>query len=511
MAAATLPAAIEEWTQEQRDSLLVIAKRTLAGYGKYSFSREFIARHVDDFVQDALLQAWVSQQDPEAEALRIYNPAGFVSFKVVQLALDRAKGEKLRLDRAAPEGTGVDEQGAFQTAAERISDPIRTDEVHELVEQLQATKLAMAQLPQRQRVAFVKCQLEGRSQDEVAKDLSETSPKPVTRKAVERLVANARVSLSAAFSKVASGAFCEEQRRLLDLVEKGWATPEQAQEAHAHLRDCSQCAQVRAFARFERNAGLAAITLPGLSVSHDAPATAVGLFGSVQHLAATIGERARDLAARVWPFGGTEAGGAAVGTVTTTKAVIAICVAAGGTGACTKMLSPAPRDAKPSLYKEQSSQRGATAQESAPVPAVGAEPAIEATVSPSPAAEVRSAHSEAGKSRPNASHRLISSQSAPSGSSSSSRQASPQEFGFEGTPSSSAGSGSSSGGPPNATSSAVSRSTAISDSGASATPAPSTTVSSGGGSSVNQTSGSAGSGGGGSSASQAQGEFGLSP
>ena len=100
---ATLPSAIEEWTQEQRDSLLVIAKRTLAGYGKYQFSSEFIARHVDDLVQDALLQAWASQCDPDAEALRITNPAGFVSFRVVQLAMDRARSEKRRLERSAPE------------------------------------------------------------------------------------------------------------------------------------------------------------------------------------------------------------------------------------------------------------------------------------------------------------------------------------------------------------------------------------------------------------------------
>ncbi|HWB70545.1 MAG TPA: hypothetical protein VG518_11265, partial [Solirubrobacterales bacterium] len=159
---AALPEAIEEWTQEQRDALLVIAERTLRGYRKFRFSSEFISRHVDDFVQDALLQAWVSQQDPEAEALRIYNPAGFVSFKVVQLALDKAKGEKVRLERAAPDGAGIENTGSSPSAVERVSDPVRTDEVAELVEHLQATKLAMSQLSERQRVAFVKCQLEGR-------------------------------------------------------------------------------------------------------------------------------------------------------------------------------------------------------------------------------------------------------------------------------------------------------------------------------------------------------------
>jgi RNA polymerase sigma factor (sigma-70 family) len=211
-AVATLPSAIEEWTQEQRDSLLVIAKRTLAGYGRYHFSREFIARHIDDLVQDALLQAWASQQDPDTEAPRVRNPAGFVSFKVVQLALDRARAEKRRLERTAPEELGSDQHDSFQTAVERVSDPIRPDQTHEWVEHLQATKLAMAQLPERQRVAFVKCQLEGRSQCEVARELSKADGRPVTRKAVERLVASARAGLSVAFSKVASGAFCEESR-----------------------------------------------------------------------------------------------------------------------------------------------------------------------------------------------------------------------------------------------------------------------------------------------------------
>jgi RNA polymerase sigma factor (sigma-70 family) len=294
-AIAVLPNAMEEWTQDQRDSLLVIAKRTLAGYGKYQFSREFIARHVDDFVQDALLQAWVSQQDPEAEALRVYNPAGFVSFRVVQLALDKAKGERRRLERAAPERVEADEPSAFQTAAERVSDPVRVDEAHELMEHLEATKLAMAQLPERQRVAFVKCQLEGRSQAEVASELSKGSQRSVSRKAVERLVANARVGLSVAFAKVASGAFCEEQRQLLELVEEGLATPQQEQQARAHLKDCSQCTQVRAFARLERDAGLAARKLPGL----DTPASTtagVGLLDSLQQLTNTVGERARNLA-----------------------------------------------------------------------------------------------------------------------------------------------------------------------------------------------------------------------
>jgi len=200
-AVAGLPEAIEEWTQEQRDSLLVIAKRSLAGYCKSRFSHEFIARHIDDFVQDALLQAWVSQQEPDADGSPIYNPAGFVSFKVVQLALDKARGERRRLERSAPEGTGDEPH----QAAESISDPILTDEVHELTEELEATKLAMAQLPERQRVAFVRCQLEGRSQAEVARELSESGGRVVTRKAVERLVANARVNLSIAYSKVAAG------------------------------------------------------------------------------------------------------------------------------------------------------------------------------------------------------------------------------------------------------------------------------------------------------------------
>ncbi len=205
MAVAALPEAIEEWTQEQRDSLLVIARRTLSGYCRSRFSREFIARHIDDFVQDALLQAWVSQQDPEADTAPVQNPAGFVSFKVVQLALDKARGERRRLERSVPEGVGAGCQEPLQAAAERVSDPIRTDEVHELAEHLEATKLAMAQLPERQRVAFVKCQLEGRSQAEVARELSEADGRPVTRKAVERLVANARVNLSIAFSRIAAG------------------------------------------------------------------------------------------------------------------------------------------------------------------------------------------------------------------------------------------------------------------------------------------------------------------
>jgi len=200
-AVAGLPEAIEEWTQEQRDSLLVIAKRTLAGYCRSRFSREFIARHIDDFVQDALLQAWVSQQNPDADGSHVHNPAGFVSFKVVQLALDKAKGERRRLERSVADGSGAEPL----EAAEMVSDPIRTDEVHELTEELEATKLAMAQLPERQRVAFVRCQLEGRSQAEVARELGESGGRPVTRKAVERLVANARVNLSIAYSKVAAG------------------------------------------------------------------------------------------------------------------------------------------------------------------------------------------------------------------------------------------------------------------------------------------------------------------
>jgi DNA-directed RNA polymerase specialized sigma24 family protein len=294
-AVAVLPDEIEDWTQEQRNSLLTIAKRTLAGYGKYQFSKEFIARHVDDFVQDALFQAWVSQRDPKAEALRVYNPAGFVSFKVVQLALDKAKGERYRLERAAPEGVGAEEQGVFQTAAERVSDPVRVDEAHEVMEHLEATKLAMSQLPERQRVAFVRCQLEGRSQAEVARELSESSGQSVSRKAVERLVANARISLSAAFAKVASGAFCEEQRELLELADSGKASTEQAQRAHAHLRDCSQCAQVRAFARYERAAGLGDCALPELGPPDTTVATA-GLLRNVRQWTATAGERMRGVA-----------------------------------------------------------------------------------------------------------------------------------------------------------------------------------------------------------------------
>ena len=294
MAVAVLPDEIEDWTQEQRNSLLMIAKRTLAGYGKYQFSHEFIARHVDDFVQDALLQAWVSQRDPEAEALRVHNPAGFVSFKVVQLALDKAKGERYRLERAAPEGF-AEELGAFQTASERVSDPVRVDEAHEVMEHLEATKLAMSQLPERQRVAFVRCQLEGRSQAEVARELSESSGQSVSRKAVERLVANARVSLSAAFAKVASGAFCEEQRELLELADSGKANSEQANRAHAHLKDCSQCAQVRAFARYERAAGLGNRVSPELDPPDPTAATA-GLLRNVKQWTATAGERMRGVA-----------------------------------------------------------------------------------------------------------------------------------------------------------------------------------------------------------------------
>ena len=310
---AVLSNQIEDWTQEQRNSLLLIAKRTLAGYGKYQFSREFIARHVDDFVQDALLQAWASQQDPETEALRVYNPAGFVSFKVIQLALDKAKGEKRRLDRAAPEGV-ADESSAFQTAAERISDPVRVEEAHEVMEHLEATKLAMGQLPERQRAAFVKCQLEGRSQSEVARELSKESGRSVSRKAVERLVANARAGLAAAFAKVASGALCEEQRQLLELADEGLANPEQAHEAHAHLKDCSQCAQVRAFARFERDAALAS--------AGTAPApNGAGVLDAFQHWTANAGERVREAATQVWRFGeGPRAPGTSMVAASATKA-----------------------------------------------------------------------------------------------------------------------------------------------------------------------------------------------
>jgi DNA-directed RNA polymerase specialized sigma24 family protein len=500
MAIAALPEAIEEWTQEQRDSLRVIAERTLAGYGKYSFSREFIARHVDDFVQDALLQAWASQRDPEAEALRVHNPAGFVSFKVVQLALDKAKGEKVRLDRSAPQRIEADDQGGFQTAAERVSDPIRTDEVHEMVEQLQATKLAMAQLPERQRVALVKCQLEGHSQTEVAKELSATTGQKVSRKAVERLVANARVSLSVAFSKVASGAFCEEQRRLLKRVEAGLATPEQAREAHSHLEDCSQCVQVRAFARFERNAGLAAVSLPGFGFGGSDPtAVSGGLLGSLQHFAGAVGERARDLAARAWPFGGgTEAGGAAAGTATTTKAIVALCVAASGTGACTKVLSP-PSHAKPPLHR-QSRPQSSAARESASVSTIASLQMTEAAASSSPEAGKRPAGDEGAKPKGQhaASHRASSSTS-PSG------QAVHQEFGFEGTPSSAAGSG---GGSSEATPSAVGHSAAVSSGGASEAAAASPSPSS---SSAASPSPAPSASAGGGSAGQPQQEFGLSP
>lgn len=310
---AVLPNQIEDWTQEQRNSLLLIAKRTLAGYGKYQFSREFIARHIDDFVQDALLQAWASQQDPEAEALRVYNPAGFVSFKVIQLALDKAKGEKRRLDRAAPEGV-IDESSTFQTAAERISDPVCVEDAHEVMEHLEATKLAMAQLPERQRAAFVKCQLEGRSQSEVARELSRESGRSVSRKAVERLVANARAGLAAAFAKVASGALCEEQRLLLELADEGLADPEQEHQAHAHLKDCSHCAQVRAFARFERDAGLAATgTAPAAG-----PAPGGSVLDAFQHWKASAGERVREVATQVRRIGeGAQAAGIPIGAIPT--------------------------------------------------------------------------------------------------------------------------------------------------------------------------------------------------
>jgi DNA-directed RNA polymerase specialized sigma24 family protein len=499
MAIAALPEAIEEWTQEQRDSLRVIAERTLVGYGKYSFSREFIARHVDDFVQDALLQAWASQRDPEAEALRVHNPAGFVSFKVVQLALDKAKGEKVRLDRSAPKRIEADGPGGFQAAAERVSDPIRTDEVHEMVEQLQATKLAMAQLPERQRVALVKCQLEGHSQTEVAKELSATTGQKVSRKAVERLVANARVSLSVAFSKVVSGAFCEEQRRLLKRVEAGLATPEQAREAHSHLEDCSQCVQVRAFARFERNAGLAAVSLPGFGFGESDPtAVSGGLLGSLQHFAGAIGERARDLATRAWPFGGgTEAGGAAAGTVTTTKAIVALCVAASGTGACTKVLSPPSHDAKPPLHR-QSRPQGAVARESASVSTIASVQMTEAAASSSSETGKRPVGD--GGAKPKGQHVQGPVSHQASSSTSTSGQAADQEFGFEGAPSSTAGSG---GGSSEATPSAVGHSAAVSSGGASETAAASPSPSS---SSPAPTASA-----GGDSAGQPQQEFGLSP
>jgi RNA polymerase sigma factor (sigma-70 family) len=498
--AAALPDAIEEWTQEQRDSLLVIAERTLASYGKYRFSHDFIDRHVDDFVQDALLQAWVSQQDPEAEALRIYNPAGFVSFKVIQLALDKAKGEKVRLERAAPEGIGAEAQGAAPSAVERVSDPLRTDEVAELVEHLQATKLAMSQLSERQRVAFVKCQLEGRSQTEVAEELSERGEQPVTRKAVERLVANARVSLSVAFSKVVSGAFCEEQRKLLELVDSGWATPEQEQQAHSHLEDCSQCAQVRAFERFERDAGLAAITLPGFGITQQA-ASASGLFGTVQHLAGAAGERARELASRAWPFGdGTQAGGAAMGTVTTTKAIVAICLAAGGAGACVKAISDKPHDPQPVVHEQRApAMAGAAAPPLAEyVPPSEVEATSLSGTGASALIRARQSHLHTA-SRPVASRPTSSTSSTPTNKAEQTQQ----EFGFEGSPT-----GSGSGGESSSTASATSRSTA----------APSTTTT-GGAATTNQTvaptststssggGGGSGSGGGGGGGSQQ--EFGL--
>ncbi|HWB70502.1 MAG TPA: sigma factor-like helix-turn-helix DNA-binding protein, partial [Solirubrobacterales bacterium] len=426
---------------------------------------------------------------------RIYNPAGFVSFKVVQLALDKAKGEKVRLERAAPEGAGVENTGAAPSAVERVSDPVLTDEVAELVEHLQATKLAMSQLSERQRVAFVKCQLEGRSQTEVAQELSEPGKRPISRKAVERLVANARVSLSVAFSKVASGAFCEEQRKLLELVEKGWATPEQEAQAHTHLEDCSHCAQVRAFERFERDAGLAAITLPGFGVTH-ATGAGAGLLGSAQHLAGAVGERARELAMRAWPFGdGTEAGGAAMGTVTTTKAIVAICIAAGGAGACVKAIAPKHHDPKPVVHEQKHQPAPPQA-----VATVTAEPAPAGEVlaaSSSSAEEARKAAAARAAKQQRARQRAARSAKASSPASSTASTAAPaqQEFGFEGG-SSSSGSGSSGA---SSSSPAVSSSSASSGSSSTQAPAPSPAPTSGG-------SGGGGSGGGGS---QSQQEFGL--
>jgi hypothetical protein len=114
------------------------------------------------------------------------------------------------------------------------------------------------------------------------------------------LVANARVGLAAAFAKVASGAFCEEQRHLLDLADEGLAKPEQEFEAHAHLKDCSQCAQVRAFARFEREVrrrARGADPAPGPSPHPGA------MLDAVQHWTASAGERVREVATHVRRFG----------------------------------------------------------------------------------------------------------------------------------------------------------------------------------------------------------------
>jgi hypothetical protein len=323
--------------------------------------------------------------------------------------------------------------------------------------------------------------------------LSETGEQPVTRKAVERLVANARVSLSVAFSKVASGAFCEEQRKLLELVEGGWATPEQEQRAHVHLEDCPQCAQVRAFARFERDAGLAAITLPGFGASHSA--TATGLLGSVQHVAGGAGERAREFVARVWPFSsGTEAGGAAMGTVTTTKAIVALCLAAGGTGACVKAFSEVHHNPKPPPHKQQASAQ----QASASVPVTEAEAPSEATTSPSPEAADRSAR-QGEKSHLHTARRSTAKSTAAGAGGEASASPPQQEFGFEGGSSSGSGSG---GGSSGANPSSVSRSTASSGSGESSpspAPAPSPTPT------------GSGSGGGSGGGHQAQQEFGIGP
>jgi hypothetical protein len=192
------------------------------------------------------------------------------------------------------------------------------------MENLEATKLAMAQLPERQRVAFVKCQLEGRSQSEVARELSKESGKSVSRKAVERLVANARVGLAAAFAKVASGAFCDEQRHLLDLADKGLANPEQEFEAHAHLKDCSQCAQVRAFARFKREVRRRA---RGAGPTPGPAPNPGGMLDAVQHWTASAGERVREVATHVWRFGegaglgeGPQAVGISIDAATASKA-----------------------------------------------------------------------------------------------------------------------------------------------------------------------------------------------
>jgi len=83
------------------------------------------------------------------------------------------------------------------------------------------------------------------------------------------------------------------------------------------LKGCSQCAQVRAFARFERDAGLAARG-PGLATA--AIPNTPGMLDAFQHWKASAGERVREVATQVWRFGdGAQTVGISMGAANATK------------------------------------------------------------------------------------------------------------------------------------------------------------------------------------------------